>query len=209
MRRILTLSVLSTLATLAQDSAAVSLKAVKNAPFTAQTKTETIQALPDSGRVVRTTEAVLTRDSEGRTRREQTGTGIVFLHDPVQGLAWVIDTHAETARQYVIPAAVESQKRDSSPQTEPLDTTVIEGLTTSGSRLIRDVPAGEAGNDQPIRITSEAWYSAELQIVLSSHTLAPRTGETAYAVSGIVRAEPDRALFQVPAGYRIQSPAGK
>ena len=209
MNRKITLFLFCGTSVIAQVNGTSTIKAVRNLPFTAQTKTETIQALPDSGRVVRTTEAVLTRDSEGRTRREQTGTGIVFLHDPVLGLAWVIDTHAETARQYVIPAAVENQKRDSSPQTEPLDTTVIEGLTTSGSRLIRDLPAGEAGNDRPIRVTSEAWYSAELQLVLSSHTLDPRTGETTYNVTGIVRAEPDRALFQVPAGYRIQSPAGK
>jgi hypothetical protein len=46
-------------------------KVVKNAPYTATATTQTTQTLADGSHIVNTTTALLARDSEGRTRREE------------------------------------------------------------------------------------------------------------------------------------------
>ncbi len=77
-----------TVSCIAQDSAAIQLKVVKGAPFSAQAITESRQTLADGNHIVRKNTAVIARDSEGRTRREQIlphGESIVFVHDPVLG----------------------------------------------------------------------------------------------------------------------------
>ncbi len=47
-------------------------KLVKGAPYSAEAVTEITQTLSDGNRIVNTTTAAVYRDSEGRTRREQT-----------------------------------------------------------------------------------------------------------------------------------------
>jgi hypothetical protein len=78
--------------------------------------------------MTRTTSATIARDSEGRTRREQTGTGIVFIYDPVQGLASVIDARARTVRQFAIPS-------DETRSTSPLGAVALGWDILGGSRL--------------------------------------------------------------------------
>jgi hypothetical protein len=193
-----------------QDASSMRLKAVRNAPFSARAQTQSIQTLPDGNRVIRTSSATLARDSEGRTRREQVGTGIVFIYDPVLGMAYVLDTHARSVRQFAIPAADSAEKPSSvEAQGAAIGSKEVEGFLSDGTRLTRLIAVGEAGNERPIEITSESWYSNELQVVLSSRTLDPRTGETNYTVAGIKRAEPDSALFLVPADYQMQHSTGK
>src|ERR1043165_152671 len=46
-------------------------RVVKNAPFSAEIVTETTQALPDGNRIKQSSSVRIYRDSEGRTRREQ------------------------------------------------------------------------------------------------------------------------------------------
>ncbi len=47
-------------------------KLVKGAPYSAQAVTESVQTLTDGNRIVNKSAAAVYRDSEGRTRREQT-----------------------------------------------------------------------------------------------------------------------------------------
>jgi hypothetical protein len=78
---------------------------------------------------------------------------------------------------------------------------IIEGVNAHGTRTTTTIPAGAIGNDQPLRIVSEEWFSPELQVLVLTKHSDPRSGETTYALSNIVRAEPDRALFEIPADY--------
>jgi hypothetical protein len=88
-------------------------------------------------------------------------------------------------------------------QPESLGKQEIEGLEVEGTRTTLTIPAGQIGNEQPLQIVSERWYSPQLQgVVLSRHS-DPRFGETTYRLTSIVRAEPQRALFEVPAGYKV------
>jgi hypothetical protein len=87
---------------------------------------------------------------------------------------------------------------------ESLGKQVIEGVEADGTRLTRTIPAGEIGNELPINIVSEMWYSPELQVVVMSKHSDPRFGETTYKLTGISRSEPARSLFEVPSDYTVK-----
>lgn len=88
-------------------------KTVKGAPYSAEAVTETVQTLSDGNRIVNRITSMLYRDSEGRTRREQSlkGLGIfgtgeepfksIFINDPVAGVNYVLDSRRHTAHKSV------------------------------------------------------------------------------------------------------------
>jgi hypothetical protein len=86
---------------------------------------------------------------------------------------------------------------------EPLGKQTIEGVEAEGTRTVVTIAAGEVGNDQPLQIVTERWYSPELQAVVMSRHSDPRFGETTYRLTSVVRGEPDRSLFEVPADYKV------
>jgi hypothetical protein len=77
----------------------------------------------------------------------------------------------------------------------------IEGVVARGSRTTTTIAAGAIGNDLPIRIVSEEWFSSELQVLVQTKHSDPRSGETTYTLSNIVRQEPVHSLFEVPPDY--------
>lgn len=88
--------------------------------------------------------------------------------------------------------------------TESLGKQTIEGVVADGTRTTMTIPAGEVGNEQPIQIVWEKWYSPELQTVVMTKHSDPFVGETVYKLTNIVRGEPARTLFEVPADYTIK-----
>jgi hypothetical protein len=86
-------------------------KLVKGSPYSAQAITETTQTLADGNRIVNKTTASVYRDSEGRTRREQTVGPIgalgmsnqlpqtIFISDPVAGVSYVLEPNSHIARK--------------------------------------------------------------------------------------------------------------
>lgn len=81
---------------------AADAQVVKGKPYSADTTTETVQTLADGNRIVRRTVSKIYRDSDGRTRREQTFGNVdpehpsphevkIFIDDPVNGTAFVLD----------------------------------------------------------------------------------------------------------------------
>jgi hypothetical protein len=83
---------------------------------------------------------------------------------------------------------------------------MMEGVEVEGTREVMTIPAGEMGNERPIEVVTERWVSSALQIdILRKHT-DPRFGETTYKVTGLSRSEPARALFEIPADYKVESP---
>ncbi|MCA1563549.1 MAG: hypothetical protein LC804_25950 [Acidobacteria bacterium] len=89
---------------------------------------------------------------------------------------------------------------------EELGQQMIEGLMATGTRTTRVIAAGAIGNDQPVRIVSEQWFSPDLEVLVLIRHSDPRSGETTYRLSNIVRAEPERSLFEVPADYTVREP---
>jgi hypothetical protein len=87
------------------------------------------------------------------------------------------------------------------PPSDSLGERVIEGIKTVGSALTFQIPAGEVGNEQPITVRSEQWFSPELRVVILSTHRDPRAGDTTYRLEQISRSEPDPSLFTVPQEY--------
>jgi hypothetical protein len=86
---------------------------------------------------------------------------------------------------------------------EPLGKQMIEGVNAEGTRNVTTLDTGAIGNDRPIQITAESWYSADLQMVVMSKHSDPRTGDESFRLTNINRSEPAAYLFQAPAGYQI------
>jgi hypothetical protein len=83
-------------------------------------------------------------------------------------------------------------------QTEDLGQQTIEGVTATGKRTTTVIPAGAMGNEQPIKIVSEEWFSPELQVLVLTRHSDPRSGESTYRLTNITRTEPAKTLFEVP-----------
>ncbi len=201
---------------------------VKGAPFSATAVTESTHVLADGNRIHRSTSIALYRDNEGRFRREVTLPAIgplaasgktphfVSILDPVAGFRYVLDPDDKTARKVSVdenrrrPRGEFFEKRIPAPKmadnvkTESLGTQVIEGVSAEGTRVTRTIPAGQIGNDKPIEIVSERWYSADLQMLVMSKRSDPRFGETIYKLTNIQRTEPAASLFQVPSDYTVK-----
>lgn len=71
---------------------------IKGAPYTANAISETRQVLSDGNRIERSSTMKLYRDSQGRTRQEQSG-GVVFINDVVAGKRYVLNTQRKSARE--------------------------------------------------------------------------------------------------------------
>ncbi|HEY9404601.1 MAG TPA: energy transducer TonB [Pyrinomonadaceae bacterium] len=90
------------------------------------------------------------------------------------------------------------------PVKESLGKQMIEGVEAEGTRTTITFPAGMMGNERPINVVSERWYSPELQTVVLSKHSDPRFGETSHRLVNINRSEPARTLFEVPSDYTIK-----
>jgi hypothetical protein len=236
-------------------------KVIKGVPFSADIVTEFTQVLGNGQRLYRNNTASLYRDSEGRTRREQTIEAIgpyaaagpvhktILINDPVAGESYVLNPDEHIATKTTInagwvssngavsayfvrpgdpvPIHVSPEKvvidgikasgggvvmggtvtKVASPtnsRTEPLGTQVIEGVAAEGARTIETIPAGTIGNDTPIEIVSERWYSDELGMVVKTVHNDPMSGQNVYQLKNIRRGEPSPDLFQVPPDYTIK-----
>ena len=89
---------------------------------------------------------------------------------------------------------------------EELGTRQIEGVAAKGTRTTTTIPAGAIGNLAPINMVTERWFSEELGMAVRITRNDPRSGETVYRLTNIVRAEPPPDLFTVPPDYKIVEP---
>jgi len=213
-------------------------RVVKNAPFAADIVTESTQTLPDGNHIRQTSTVKLYRDSEGRTRREQSPNlnglstsgslpTVVFIHDPVAGVSMALNSQDKTGTRSTLPAGRGLQGRlpqrsanadarprprrtngdDPNLKTESLGTRSFEGVMADGRRTTMTIPAGRMGNELPIQIVTETWYSNELQATLYQKRTDPRNGETVTRFTNISRAEPSRTLFDAPSDYKVTEAA--
>jgi hypothetical protein len=270
-------------------------KVVKGAPYSGQAVTESMQTLADGNRIVHKNTAQVYRDSEGRTRRDQTVGAIgpyaaagdpiqtFFINDPVAGANYILDPRSKVARKlprmewrwktedkpdsgsgtnaaprdndkivkerqaeshtfvFTAPAPpppgearvkmrggganVDIIGPEPSPdgagaqfeffgsskaetKTEKLEARNVEGVQAEGVRITTTIPAGDIGNEQPIQIVNERWYSPELQVVVMTRHSDPRFGETTYRLTNIQRSEQPATLFQVPSDYTVKEGPG-
>ena len=197
---------------------------VTGAPYSAVQVTQFQQTLEGANEIAREQQAKVYRDSQGRVRIERTvGPGaangkatrtVVRIIDPVAGFSHVLNPQKMTVVSMPIPAPKQADsaaggtpkgagKGPNARQVtkEDLGTQTIDGLTATGTRATRMIPAGAVGNAQPIQTVREAWISTDLKVPIMIRTSDPRFGNSVMRLTNITRAEPDASLFQVPAGY--------
>lgn len=256
------------------EVAASSDRVVKNAPFSAEAISESVQVLADGNRIVRSSTTKMYRNSEGRFRREMVnGTGGMFgtlyttapgvtILDPVAGQRFMLDQELKTARSAQLKIAPRIAIKPDVPvgeaqravvaeklaqelkektitrietrgqvveelavaagsirgevrgdftlmspkyetRTEQLGGQIMEGVEAEGTRMYTTIPAGAIGNERPIEIVYERWFSKDLQMTVYSKHSDPRFGEQTYRLTNIVRSEPDPSLFTLPTGYKV------
>jgi len=129
--------------------------------------------------------------------------GMPALHaGHVAGAQEIVTAQAGAIQAFHI--SVSGKDTDANVKTESLGSQTIAGVNATGTRTTRTIAAGEIGNDRPIEITRETWYSPELQITVMSKTSDPRTGDSVYKLTSIDRSEPSPALFAVPGDYTVK-----
>jgi hypothetical protein len=138
---------------------------------------------------------------------------------------WVASTHnsaemeaklkAELEQQLALQAAqgepraavekkvIAKANRRANTKTEDIGPQTMEGVVAQGTRTTRTIETGAIGNDRPITIVSERWFSPQLQTVMMTKQNDPRSGEIVFRLSNVKLGEPDASLFQVPAGYQV------
>jgi TonB family protein len=223
----------------------------RDAPFSGEIVSESIQTLADGNRIVHRTNTKVYRDGQGRTRQETSfkirdvNSGgykeyrTIQISDPVGGLSITLDPQTRTARKIAQRLFIEPRgviglpnvsvvgasngaaiakgnigvtagrpvgRFDANMETksESLGTQTIEGVAAEGTRITHTIPAGSMGNERPIEITYERWYSQELQLEVLIKSVDPRSGESTQQLTNINRSEPDASLFEAPPDYAVQ-----
>jgi len=249
---------------------------VKNAPYTAEAVTESIQVLPDGNRIVNKSTTLLARDTAGRTRleRKSGGRGGVYVFDPMDGRlrspmppeppvpavppqppvppagaappmppTGAVNVDGQPGRVIVhrsrnaegaggddvrvevlrigradgdgamppprppLPPLTLPMLPRGKGETKSLGTRDFDGIKAEGTMTSYTIPAGQIGNEKPMVITTERWFSPELFIVVYAKTSDPRAGDTIYRVTNVKRGEPAPELFNVPADSRTRGEA--
>jgi hypothetical protein len=203
-------------------SFAVEGRVVKGVPYSAQAVTSVKQTLATGSEISTHFTALVARDSEGRTRREQTirsigpwsvepssSPTVVLIQDPVKGVTYTLDPARHFARTTRLNVREEPRREEphSEGRSESLGSQAIEGVQAQGKRVVTHLAIGAIGNSAALELVVETWFSAELQVVVLGKRNDPRVGEITYRLTNIKRTEPASSLFEVPADYRVE-PAG-
>jgi hypothetical protein len=187
-------------------------KVVKGAPYSATATTETIQTLSDGNQIVRKNESKLYRDSEGRTRIEQTLETIgkwtaggeaqqnIFIYDPVAGVSYSLDPRTHTAHKNIIP----QKRRPVLTPNGPNGTFILNGQTVTQAefeaawqkklKAHEEMERKEASNAPDIKTKLEMLQQSQMGTgQRKTESLGTQTIEG-------VTAEGTRATLTIPAG---------
>jgi hypothetical protein len=194
---------------------------VAGRPLAASEERHTLHVLGDGTRIENTQTDKFYRDDAGRSRLE-TQNGEVFILDPVQGITAEIT--AGGLKVHHNPGQIHDGAKDDagklkpkteSPSTgqahddEDLGYQSVNGVIAHGTRSTTVIPAGQIGNDRPIRIVNERWYSSDLQMNVRTIHSDPRFGETTYQLTNISQGTPDPALFKIPQDSQREHAQGR
>lgn len=196
------------------------IPAMVGLPFSAKVVLETVSQLQDGTQITRTTYNLDARDSSGRTRNEMRNwippdggeprLTRIELFDPATKMRTDLFPLTKIARQWSTvsaPQVLTPAATVAKPETrrEAIGTDTMEGLPVRGTRVTQTFATGALGNDRPLTIVTEFWFSPELRINLLTKRSDPRHGVQTVRVTELVREEPDAALFAIGDEYKIVS----
>jgi hypothetical protein len=134
--------------------------------------------------------------------------GVVGAEPAIGMRTMVMTAHAGGAGEIAAGGGMVKIVDPGEVKTQSLGQQEIEGVPAEGTRTTRTIAAGAIGNEQPIEIVSESWYSRDLQTVVLSRHDDPQIGQTTYRLTNISRTEPPASLFEVPSNYTLQNEPG-
>jgi len=186
--------------------------------------------LADGNRIHTENQTKVYRDADGRVRREigfelitpATGAAkrnMIVITDPVAGKRYVLNPQNKTAHVMPLQPPRHGQgpppdgevgpkwakHDDANFNREQLGTKTVNGLQAQGTRMTRTIPAGKIGNEKPIEVVTERWYSTDLQLPLTTTHTDPMMGTVTTNLTNINRTLPDASLFQVPSDYKTET----
>jgi hypothetical protein len=197
---------------------------IPNAPFTAVDKVEQTRVDPDGIIVTLKTTRAIARDSQGRVYKvarllrptAESGTRPIYMiefYDPQTRIYTLMYPRSKTfwkadldripnllAQQYLyglpmhngLPVYKFSKE-------EELGTQSMLGMPVHGIRETQELVDSTGKNTFG---TDEYWYSDDLRMSLVAEHKFSNGGSLTVTVTQITRAEPDPALFEIPANYR-------
>ncbi|MDP9337773.1 MAG: hypothetical protein M3P45_02780 [Acidobacteriota bacterium] len=198
------------------------IPSLPNAPFTATVKTEWIRRLADGSTITLTNHRAIARDRSGRIFQErrllvpdnqQQDSPItqIEISDPVSHQLYICVPQELVCQVEVFSAPTDSQsplapvptKTSGSLNVEDLGKRSINSIETTGRRETVTIASGSIGNNSPLLMKREFWYSSLLGINLSSTRQDPRFGTQSFEVIDVVMGEPDAKIFELPSGSKV------
>lgn len=201
-------------------------KVVKGVPLSAELVVTRETVLADGNKIHNESQSKIYRDAEGRVRREMgvdlampavgpVKHSLTVITDPVAGTRYILNPENKTARQAPMrgPKAgmadheshMKSMGVEGDVTREQLGAKAINGLQAEGMRVTKTIPAGAMGNEKPITVVTERWYSPDLQMVVMTTHTDPMMGTVSSKLVNVTQGAPDATLFQVPADYSLKA----
>jgi uncharacterized protein YecT (DUF1311 family) len=191
-------------------------------PFHAKIMVQINRQLPDGTVVAQKYYTLVARDAAGREYRE--GRDLIpadsdrdppllrsMIYDPKTSLETRCIPDRRVCSQTSFDPAGHPVEESIGPSSdgksvltrESLGTKTIDGLEVQGTRETRTFNPGAFGNDKPVVVTKEIWYSPQLQFNLAVTRNDPRNGTQKFEVTDLKLGDPGPEWFALPDGYRM------
>jgi hypothetical protein len=195
------------------------IPSLSNAPFSAVVNTESFRQLANGTSITLKNHRAIARDRAGRISQErrllvpedgkhESVVTQVEISDPVAHELFICVPKEQVcqgedfdAPAFQAPKTAANAREGANLQ--DLGKQSVGGVETIGTRETMVIEAGKIGNDSPIEVQREYWYSPQLGVNLISRLQDPRVGIQNFEVSDIALAEPDAKLFKVSSKMKV------
>jgi hypothetical protein len=198
-------------------------KVVTGKPILATITITHTESLPGNT-ISNTSSGTLARGADGSTYRHMKFTSLgpwaaagngrefAYIRNLTQGVQYFVNVAKGTYHSSAIEPRGPGEKSGKHPAdgstetvtdnpnatyTDPVTNTVY---PVDDQKVTRTIPAGAIGNQLPIVITTERWYSNALELLLEETRSDPRFGSTTYQLSNIGQS-PSSTLFVPDASF--------
>ena len=197
------------------------IPSLPNSPFSATVNTESIRQLGDGTTITLKNHRAVARDNAGRIFQErrllvpddgknESVVTQIEISDPVAHKLYICVPRERvcqleffSAPDFSPPTKPAAGSQLGGPSREDLGKRTIAGLETEGTLETAVIESGAIGNDSPIMVKREFWYSPQLGVNLISKRQDPRFGTQNFEVSEIVLGQPDAKLFEAPVNFEV------
>jgi len=186
-------------------------------PFHAKIPVQITRQLPDGTTVAQKYYTLVARDGTGREYREardivpadsdrEPPVMSTRVYDPKTSLITTCTPERRVCRQVSFDPTSHPVDDPAGPSSdgksvltrESLGDKTMDGLEVVGTRETRTISPGTFGNDKPVVVVKEIWYSPQLQFNLAVTRIDPRNGTQKLEVTDLKLGEPGPEWFAMP-----------